>query len=120
MATTATTGHGELEVERRAAEQHHGRTETFKWSFSPGSQVPENYDLLPAAALRWARPIRLGAPEVRILRDHVAQQEDLEDAAKRMGIDPWVGRLIDDFALLKNAALEIRDRLYVVESRRFR
>ena len=121
MAKTLTTGHDpRVQVEGTVAEAESATASTeepFNWSFS-GSSVPEDYDLLPVAALRWARPIRLGVPEVRILRDHLARQDGLEDAAKRMGIDPWVGRIIDDFALLKLVAMEIRDRLYFFESRR--
>ena len=122
VATSPVTGRDEKRIELPAdagtSVGAKGST-PFNWDCPQLPPAVEEQQL-PAKALRWALPTRLDVVQVRVLRDHLAQEHDLEDAAKRMGIDPWVGREVQDVVALILVACEIRDRLYFLESRRRR
>lgn len=119
MATAVTaTGH-EARVQGPVESATAASRDVVEPSFGEWPALPaEKDDPLPSAALRWTLPVLLVAAQVRILRDHVAKLHDLEDAARRCGIDPWVGRPVGDLATMVVIISEIRDRLCVLESRR--
>lgn len=93
----------------------------FDWSMSSADGEGGHEEVeLPDTVNAWVFPLALRLVHVRALRDHVAREHDLEDAARRMGIDSWVSREVQDLVALIVVASEIRDRLYGTEKQRRR
>lgn len=91
------------------------RIDDIDWRFPVGHR--HRALELPEIANGWSLPLELRAAHVRALREGVAIQHRLVDAAPGIGIDRWIGRLVRDLTDVATVVAEIHDALTVARGR---
>lgn len=88
----------------------------FDWSFRDLPAGAPTRDIQPVLA-QLRLPASLSAKDVRLLRGLVASASRFEEAALRLGIDRWTGRLVASESDLQVVAREIEDALAGMSAR---